>query len=202
MAYAVAPFTFVFTTSRIVVDAGYSDVSVIELYDAIQEARASQEGILYDAIAKGSGRVPLGGGTQVGLTVELLGSWQLEFASGNYIARISEGNLVGGPGGDPIAYSAGVQVLLIQSAASTVVSVSGSGGGAPTAAEVASAVMSQPVSPGYSLARATRIIAAAVAGKTRSGPDGFIARDLADTQDQVTGTADEFGNRDTAGYGP
>jgi hypothetical protein len=50
-----------------------------------------------------------------------LGSWQLRFPAGNYIARIAGGNLVGGPGGDPIAYTAGVQALLIQSAASTVV---------------------------------------------------------------------------------
>ena len=35
---------------------------------------------------------------------------------------------VGGPGGDPIAYSAGVQTLLIQSAASTVVTADGGAG--------------------------------------------------------------------------
>lgn len=140
MAYYVAPFTFNFATSRIVVDVGSPDVSVIDLHNAIKEARASVEGILYDAIAEGSGLVSLGGGTQVGLTVKLLGSWQVEFASGAYIARISEGNLVGGPGDDPIAYSAGVQVLLIQSAAATVVSVSGGSGTAPTAAQNAAAV--------------------------------------------------------------
>lgn len=142
MPYYVAPFTFDFAASRIVVDAGFSDVSVIDLYESCAVARATEEGILYDAIAKGSGLVSLGGGTQVGLTVELLGSWQIRFASGDYIARISQGNLVGGPGGDPIAYSAGVQVLLIQSAASTVVTVDGTGGSgsAPTAAQNAAAV--------------------------------------------------------------
>jgi len=135
MAYYIAPYTFDFATSRIVVDVGFSDVSVIDLYEACAIARATEEGILYDAIAKGSGLVSLGGGTQVGLTVELLGSWQIRFASGDYIARISQGNLVGGPGGDPIAYSAGVQVLLIQSAASTVVTVDGTGGGGGATAE-------------------------------------------------------------------
>ena len=63
---------------------------------------------------------------QVGITVELLGSWQLLFQPGSYIARVAGGNLIGGPGGDPIAYSEGVQTLLIQSAASTVVTTSGS----------------------------------------------------------------------------
>jgi len=54
-----------------------------------------------------------------------LGSWQLRFPSGNYVARVAGGNLVGGPSGDPIAYTAGVQTLLIQSAASTVVTTGG-----------------------------------------------------------------------------
>jgi hypothetical protein len=79
-------------------------------------------------IGAGSGLNDLGDGVQVGLTVELLGNWQIKFPAGNYIAKVSGGNLIGGPAGDPIAYSAGVQTLLIQSAASTV--VSGTGGGA------------------------------------------------------------------------
>lgn len=143
MAYYAAPFTFDFATSIIQVDDGVVAVDVIDLYDAVKEARASEEGILYDAIATGSGLVSLGDGVAVGLTVNLLGGWQTRFAPGSYIAKVSNGNLVGGPGGDPIAYSAGVQVLLLQSAASTVVTVSGSGGGsAPTATENAQAVWS------------------------------------------------------------
>jgi hypothetical protein len=63
--------------------------------------------------------------------------WQLRFAPGNYVARIAGGNLIGGPGGDPVAYSAGVQTLLIQSAAATVVTA---GGSVPTASQVADAV--------------------------------------------------------------
>jgi hypothetical protein len=59
-----------------------------------------------------------------------LGSWQLKFPDGNYIARVAGGNLIGGPSGDPIAYSAGVQALLIQSANATVVTTSGSGSSA------------------------------------------------------------------------
>jgi hypothetical protein len=55
-----------------------------------------------------------------------LGAWQLRFPAGNYIARVAGGNLVGGPGGDPIAYTPGVQALLIQSAASTIVATGGS----------------------------------------------------------------------------
>lgn len=142
MAYTVPPFTFEFATSRIMSSPA---LDVIDLYRAIQEARASEEGILYDTIGTGSGLVDLGEGTRVGLTCALVGSWQVKFPEGNYIARVGGGNLVGGPGGDPIAYSAGVQVLLIQSAASTVVEVSeGGGGSSPSPSQIAAAVWTNP----------------------------------------------------------
>jgi len=139
MAYYIAPFTFYFETEYIDVDGGITDVDVIALYDAIKIAQASEEGIIYDAQAKASGLQFLGPGVQVGLTVELLRTWQLRFPAGNYIARVAGGNLIGGPAGDPIAYSAGVQTLLIYSAAATVVSA---GASVPTASAVADAVRS------------------------------------------------------------
>lgn len=135
--FAVAPFTFDFHTDLISVDVGTTTVDVIDLYSAIKAAQASAEGILYARIAAGSGLVDLGSGVTVGLTVELLGSWQVGFPSGAYIARVTGGNLVGGLEGDPIAYSAGVQVLLIQSAASTVVNIVGGGDSTDVAADVA-----------------------------------------------------------------
>lgn len=137
MAFYSAPFTFRFETSVIDADSGTADVDCDQLYDALKLAQASEEGIIYERIGKGSGLDTLGPGVQVGLTVELLGAWQLRFPTGNYIARVAGGNLIGGPGGDPIAYSAGVQTLLIQSAASTVVNT---GGAIPTPAQVADAV--------------------------------------------------------------
>lgn len=137
MSYYVEPFTFDFVLHLIQIDDGITSVDVDDLYDACKEAQASEEGILSDPIAYGSGLVDLGDGVKVGLTVELLGTWQIRFAEGTYIAKISGGNLVGGPGGDPVAYSAGVQTLLMQSAAATVVSLSGS---VPSAEENAEAV--------------------------------------------------------------
>jgi hypothetical protein len=137
MTYYVSPFTFDFATSKIDVDVGSVNIDCILLYDAIKEAQATEEGILYERIGSGSGLNVLGPGVQVGITVELLGAWQLRFPAGNYIARVSGGNLIGGPSGDPIAYTAGVQTLLIQSAASTIVT---EGGSVPTAAQNADAV--------------------------------------------------------------
>ena len=138
MPYYSAPFTFNFQTTLVEVDSGVVDVDCNVLYDAIKLAQWSEEGIIYDRIGKGSGLNDLGPGVQVGITVELLGTWQLKFPAGNYVARIAGGNLVGGPGDDPVAYSAGVQALLIQSANATVVTASGS---IPTAIEVADTVL-------------------------------------------------------------
>lgn len=137
MSFYSAPFTFDFNTYCIEVDVGYTTIDCLYLYNACKLAQASEEGILYERIAAGSGLNDLGGGILVGLTVELLADWQLHFPAGNYIAKVAGGNLIGGPGGDPIAYSAGVQTLLIQSAASTVVTSSGGGGDAPTVDEIA-----------------------------------------------------------------
>ena len=114
-------YIYDFTNKIIGITEAQADVSVIGLVSDIREAEASAQGICYGAIASASGGEPLGGSVSVGVTVNLLDDWQVQFATGNYIAKISGGNLVGGLGGDPVAYSQGVQVLLLQSAASTVV---------------------------------------------------------------------------------
>ena len=142
MSYYVAPFTFDFQSTCIFVDGGSTDIEVIPLWTAIKEAQASEEGIIYDPIGIGSGLNALAAGVQTGLTVELMGNWQVCFPSGNYIARVGGGNLIGGPGDDPIAYSAGVQTLLLQSAASTVVTA---GGSIPTSAQIDTIIANQSI---------------------------------------------------------
>ena len=181
MSYYVAPFTFDFVASSINVDSGFVTVSCIDLYNAIKEAQASQEGIIYGKIAAASGLQDLGGGVLVGITVELLGNWQLNFPTGSYVAKVSGGNLVGGPGDDPIAYSAGVQTLLIQSAASTVVNTSGGGGGDTWETIIES---------GYTAGEILKVLAAFAAGKTSitslgGGDATVIFRDLGDTTDRI-----------------
>jgi len=114
-------YTVDFSSSRIEVTYPQTDVAVQDLIEAVRSAEASAQGIAYGQITNASGKESLGPNVAVGITVELLGDWQLHFWAGDYIAKVSGGNLVGGPGGDPIAYSDGVQVILIQSAASTLV---------------------------------------------------------------------------------
>jgi hypothetical protein len=129
-----APFTFDYVASQILLDGGAVNITCSALYTAIKLAQMDIEGITYPRIAVGSGLSVLGPGVQVGLTLELLGNWQLKFPAGNYTATVGGGNLIGGPGADPIAYSAGVQNVLIQSASSTVVSSDASAIAAATVA--------------------------------------------------------------------
>lgn len=194
MSYYIAPYTFNFATERIAVDSGTTDVDCQDLYEAIKEAQAEEEGIVHPQIAEGSGKVALGAGVTVGLTVELLGNWQLEFSAGNYTARVAGGNLVGGPGGDPIAYTAGVQTLLLQSAASTIVT---EGGAIPTASQIAQAVQDHPIEGALSVADLQRILLSLVAGQATvpSGAGSFAFRDQADTKDRVVGAVDAAGAR-------
>jgi hypothetical protein len=111
---------------QILVTSPQSDVLVQNLIDFIRAAEDDEEGIVVPQIAAASGKESLGGSVATGITLELLDDWQLKFWTGSYTATISGGNLIGGIAGDPVAYTAGVQVVIIQSAASTIV-VTGSG---------------------------------------------------------------------------
>ena len=125
MAVAI---TFDHNNSLINITSPQNTLSCQDLLNAIRVEEASATGIWYEQIATASGKEDLGSGVNVGMTVALIEPWQVKFWAGNYIAKVAGGNLVGGLGGDPIAYSAGVQVLLVQSAAATIVTQStGSG---------------------------------------------------------------------------
>jgi len=123
---------FDYTSSLIHITSPQTTLSCQELLDAIRGHEASEEGIVHDTIATASGKEALDSSVSVGITVNLISPWQIMFWEpddpmlDNYIAKVAGGNLVGGISGDPVAYSAGVQVLLVQSAASTVVTTGGS----------------------------------------------------------------------------
>jgi len=119
-------YVFDFQNTLIEITSPQTDVDIQELINEIRTVEASVQGIAYPRIANAAGKESLGAGVEVGITVELLNSWQLHFWAGSYTATIAGGNLVGGLAGDPVAYTAGVQVVLIQSAASTIVSTGGS----------------------------------------------------------------------------
>lgn len=118
---------FDFYNQIISVTSPQTTVAIQDLIDEIrlQEAHLAP-GLAYPKIADASGKESLGGGVTTGITVNLYPNWQLKFWEGNYQATITGGNLAGGPGGNPIAYTPGVQVKLVQSAASTIVTSGGS----------------------------------------------------------------------------
>ena len=118
-------------TQIIDITSPQTTVVVQDLLNLIRDSEDSFLGMAHPKIADATGKDDLGGGVQTGITITLYPDWQLRFWSDNYTATISGGNLVGGLGGDPIAYTAGVQVVLFQSAASTLVS----GGSAMTTEE-------------------------------------------------------------------
>lgn len=119
-------FQFDWQSKIIEVPSGIVNVEVQDLINEIRTAEATVSGIKQSKIADAAGKDELAPGVLVGITVNLLDNWQVRFAPGNYTAVVEGGNLVGGLAGDPVSYSAGVQVVLIQSAAATIVETGGS----------------------------------------------------------------------------
>lgn len=123
---------FNYHTQIINVTSPQTSVVIQDLLNAIRQEEFTHKGLGYAKIADASGKESLGGGVLTGITINLYPDWQIKFWEGNYQAEIKGGNIVGGLGGNPIAYTAGVQVKLVQSAASTIVT---SGGSALTSEE-------------------------------------------------------------------
>lgn len=67
--------------------------------------------------------------------------------------------------------------------------------------QIGDPVRCSEVEQGFDLGRTLRIIAAAAAGKADGGPQGPRYRNLNDTEDMVTSTATEEGNRLAVTYG-
>lgn len=132
--------TFDHATKRIVVpQADAAPLTMQALINAIRDHEASERGIVEDVIADAAGKDSLGAGVATGITVALLSTWKLAFASGSYQAVLTGGNLADGL--DRVENTGSPQVLLQSSAAATV--VSGDGGTAPSSASIAAAVRAE-----------------------------------------------------------
>lgn len=73
-------------------------------------------------------------------------------------------------------------------------------GEALSTANIGDAVWSVLIEQGFTAAQVLRIVSAVVAGKASGGPGSPVFRDLGDTTDRVTGTADADGNRTAVSY--
>ncbi len=129
--------TFDHSSSLIgVPQADAQPITMQTLINAIRTEEASERGIAHDQIADATGKNDLGGGVSTGITVALRSTWKLNFSAGAYQASIDGGNLA-----DALSrvYNTGSpQVLVLASAAATV--VNSSGAAPPSADSIASAV--------------------------------------------------------------
>ena len=131
--------SFNHSTKRIgVPQADAQPLTMQALINAIRDEEASDRGIAYDQIADAAGKDDLGGGVMTGITVNLRSTWMIEFAAGSYQAAISDGNLADAM--QRIVNTGSPQVLVLSSAAATVIYGEG-GGTAPTAAQNAAATV-------------------------------------------------------------
>lgn len=119
------PLVFDFYNSIIEVPAPDTTLDMQYLINQIRDVEDElSPGMAYSKIADASGKDDLGGGVYTAITVRLLDNWRIRFEArpGPETVQcfIVGGNLVGGPGGNPIAPSAYTQVIQ-QSSASGVI---------------------------------------------------------------------------------
>jgi parallel beta-helix repeat protein len=119
------PLTFDFYNSIIEVPLPDTNLDIQYLINQIRDEEDELvPSLSYNTIADAAGKFDLGGGVLTAITVKLLDNWRVRFAerpSPNTVqCTISGGNLVGGPGGNPIAPSPFTQVVLLSSASGTI----------------------------------------------------------------------------------
>jgi hypothetical protein len=74
--------------------------------------------------------------------------------------------------------------------------------GALSQDDVTGAVLESEIEPGFSLRQMMRLMGAVLLGKTSGGPSSPVFRDVNDTKNRVSGSADANGNRSSATYDP
>lgn len=105
-------------------------LEIQELVNACREAEYSEKGIAFPKICNASGKdyLDTDNGVQVGITIVLLDTWRVYTERNSGVFKVIGGNLVQVSGGDPFEPNSLVTYVNIQSAASTVVSISSGSG--------------------------------------------------------------------------
>ncbi len=117
------PLIFDFYNSIIEVPAPDTTLDMQFLINEIRDTEDElNPGMAHPKIADASGKDDLGGGIYTAITVRLLDNWRVRFEARTELTQctISGGNLVGGPGGNPIAPSAYTQVVQLSSASGVI----------------------------------------------------------------------------------
>lgn len=169
-----------------------------DLINAIRDAEETEEGIQYAPIAvKATGKFDLGEVIS-DISITLSPEWQIKYPDGAYQAVMLGGQVIGGVGGIPVAYSAGVNVRQLQSSAGVIATVtSGSGLDAGQDTKLTRIhTLLDSIEGSLDHQEAMRLLLAAMAAKL-SGADGTTVRvrDTLDSKDRIVATVDEHGNR-------
>jgi hypothetical protein len=131
-------------------------------------------------------------GTKIPIYIYLLNGWKIVPQSANHTLNVTNGILLVDGGGDPfndatsytvrINYQQPVQAITTDTLAA------------------AASFWDTLIEGNYSAAEILRIVSAVVAGKSSGGPGTPVFRDLNDSKNRVSGTADSSGNRTAATY--
>jgi hypothetical protein len=115
----------------IIVEAPDVEVTVQEIVDAVRDWQDELINMEVEEIIQASGKESLGGGVQVGITLELINDWRLSFEDRGGpswdICTVAGGNLVAtnAYNDEPIFPSAYVNTVIAQSTSASLISASG-----------------------------------------------------------------------------
>lgn len=164
---------------------GVYQLDVDEFRLALKDIEDSEEGINFPDTHRHNTEVVLGGVT-LARVVEIINGYTITFQDGQYAVKLIGAN-------NNVADVTNVNQVSVRSNNSAGLVVSGGGGGG--------ASWLDEIEPGFTAARMLRIIAAAVAGKSTGGPDNPTYRNIGDTEDEITGTVNNVGDRSDITYG-
>jgi len=123
----MATLTF-FKTERVIqVDSPQTVVTIQDLLNQIRLYEEQPINLDYGTIANAYGKQPLGGGSYVGITLELINDWRIAFEArpgpGTILCTVSGGNIVAinQYSNNPVKPTAFTQVVIAQSSSPTII---------------------------------------------------------------------------------
>jgi hypothetical protein len=116
----------------IIISIPITEISIQELIDSIRDWEDEFEALSYPQVANAYGKQDLGGGTKIGITLELINNWRIKFEDRLHapwtICKILGGNIVAinDYENNPICPSNYVSVIISQSTSASIVYSGGS----------------------------------------------------------------------------
>lgn len=180
--------TFNYPSSYInIPQADAQPLTVQTLVNTIRQEEASARGIVEPHILNAVGKDDLGGSVFTGITASLRNQWKLNFAAGSYQATVTGGNLSDAL--NRIVNTGSPQVVVLSSAAATVITGSGSGSGTytgPTVSEIAAGVWDEVLESSLTARQIQLLMAAQALGSATYSNGVWVYKE--DIRDSVFGS--------------